>query len=94
MEKVAFTTLQRLMLVRVALTEADGDWYRARSSGERVTLASLHTRGLLLRRAWRGTEGDRSAAHEYRLHELLRRELLPLARERLQRQRDSQLRTP
>lgn len=31
MEKVAFTTLQRLMLVRVALTEADGATGTARA---------------------------------------------------------------
>lgn len=40
-------------------------WYRASGNGERVTLASLHRKGLLRRRAWRGTEGDVDAAHEY-----------------------------
>ena len=39
---------------------------RARSAGERVTLASLHRRGFAERRAWRGTEGQADAAHEYR----------------------------
>ncbi len=41
-------------------------WFRARSSGERVTLASLWRHGLLERRAWRGVEGEPDAAHEYR----------------------------
>lgn len=49
--------------------------YRAESSGERVTLASLYRAGVLARRAWRGNEGEPDAAHEYRpsnnvLHEL------------------------
>lgn len=42
-------------------------WHRARSSGERVTLASLWRKGILDRRAWRGVEGAADAAHEYRL---------------------------
>ncbi len=40
-------------------------WYRARSNGERVTLASLWRAGVLDRRAWRGA--GVSAAHEYRV---------------------------
>ncbi len=39
---------------------------RARSAGERVTLASLYRRGIAERRAWRGAEGSADAAHEYR----------------------------
>ena len=80
------TALQRQTLAAVACCQARGDWYRAESSGERVTLASLHSRGLLIRRAWRGIEGGRDAAHEYRLHERLH-ELLPLARQRMERDR-------
>lgn len=45
-----------------------GQWYRAASSGERVTLASLYRHGALQRRAWRGNEGEADAAHEYRIH--------------------------
>ncbi len=87
MKTTTISELQRQTLARVAMAHAGAGWYRANSSGERVTLASLHTRGLLIRRAWRGVEGDRDAAHEYRLHALLR-ELLPVARAKLQRDRD------
>ncbi len=63
-------------------------WRRARDHGERVTLASLRSRGILERRAWRGKEGDPNAAYEYRLVNRIRaavgrrraaaaRELLP-----------------
>lgn len=60
------TRLQIHALMRgIAAAEKD-TWIRALSSGDRVTLASLHTRGLLERRAWRGAEGEANAAHEYR----------------------------
>lgn len=36
-------------------------------SGERVTLAALHRKGLLVRQAHRGLVGDADAAYEYRL---------------------------
>lgn len=49
---------------QVALA-ADGDWRRARASGERVTLASPYRKGLLERRAWYGG-GGANAAYEYR----------------------------
>lgn len=42
-------------------------WFRARSSGERVTLASLYRARLLERRAWRGVDGAADAAYEYHL---------------------------
>lgn len=45
-------------------------WYRAASSGERVTLASLYYRQLLVRRVWR--ESKTSPAHEYQAHEKLK----------------------
>lgn len=40
-------------------------WYRARTSGERVTLASLWRAGALDRRPHRGREGEPNAAYEY-----------------------------
>jgi hypothetical protein len=62
------TKLQRSVLHVVAVHTLRGEWYRAVTSGERVTLASLFRCGVLERRAWRGVEGERDAAHEYRLH--------------------------
>ena len=60
------TPLMRQVLAKVIVTHRRaGTMYRAAGSGERVTLASLHTHGLLVRRTWRGKEGDRDAAHEY-----------------------------
>ena len=61
------TKLQRHVLGVVSAHHLRGLWYRAARSGERVTLASLHRAGVLKRRAWRGKEGERDAAHEYRL---------------------------
>lgn len=43
-----------------------GGWIRSLDHGQRVTLASLHYRGLLERRAW-DKAGTTSPAHEYRL---------------------------
>lgn len=63
------TSLQKQVLATVIRTTHAGQWYRAASSGERVTLASLYYRGLIIRRAWRGVEGQRDAAHEYRTTE-------------------------
>ena len=71
------TTLQKQVLARVVLATIADRWYRATSSGERVTLASLHTHRLCIRRAWRGVEGERDAAHEYRATE----QVLDMARE-------------
>jgi hypothetical protein len=63
------TEAQRALLRKVVSRHrspfARDQWYRAESHGERVTRASLHTRGLLVRRAWRGVEGEADAAHEY-----------------------------
>lgn len=61
--KDSLTDLQKETLVRVLACEG---WYRASSSGERVTLASLYRKGILQRRARRGAEGDANAAYEYR----------------------------
>lgn len=68
MSKPVLTPRQREVLVYVLLATIEpGAWYRASSSGERVTLASLHYRGILDRRARRGVEGDANAAYEYRV---------------------------
>ncbi len=57
--------LTRLIL-RISLDSPDR-WYRAKDHGERVTLPSLRRLGILVRRAWRGRDGDASAAYEYRI---------------------------
>jgi hypothetical protein len=59
------TDNQKIVLVLVHRVTVRGGWYRATTSGERVTLASLHSHGLLVRRARRGHEGDANAAYEY-----------------------------
>lgn len=61
------TKLQRYVLGIVAAHHLRGSWYRAASSGQRVTLASLYRAEALTRRAWRGVEGEPDAAYEYRL---------------------------
>jgi hypothetical protein len=61
------TKIQRHVLKIVAWHHLRNLWYRAATSGERVTLASLYRAGALTRRAWRGNEGEADAAHEYRL---------------------------
>ena len=80
------TKLQRITMLSVlrATATEDDAWYRAGAdeahgspAGERVTLASLHRAHLLTRRAWRGVEGQPSAAYEYRATE----QLIELARE-------------
>lgn len=57
--------LQKTVLVAVCRVHLQGAWYRAASSGERVTLSSLHRQGLLVRHAWRGREGHPDCAYEY-----------------------------
>lgn len=59
------TRLQILAIARAVTLTQRGEWLRASGSGDRVTLASLHTRGLFTRRARRGVEGHPSAAYEY-----------------------------
>jgi hypothetical protein len=61
------TKLQRYVFGVVSAHHLRDLWYRAASSGERVTLASLYRAGALTRRAWRGNEGEADAAYEYRL---------------------------
>lgn len=60
------TAAQRRLLVHLHRQPAD-TWYRAAHHGERVTLASLHTRGLADRQPWRGDGISRDSAFEYRL---------------------------
>lgn len=59
------TRRQLEVLCSVTADNMSGRWYRARSNGERVTLASLWRSGALERRARRGKEGEPDAAHEY-----------------------------
>lgn len=78
------TSCQIEVLQVVWLSSGSSFWYRARSSGERVTLASLFRKGLLKRRAWRGQEGDADAAHEYQTTELGKRLCVAAGRMALQ----------
>ncbi len=61
------TPLMCEVLLKVRDASREKRWWRAEGQGQRVTLASLHSHGLLERRAWRGKEGERDAAHEYRV---------------------------
>lgn len=61
------TDLQKESLKRLGALPDDG-WHRATYAGERVTLASLHTRGLAKRQAWRKSTAP---AYEYRLSDAL-----------------------
>jgi hypothetical protein len=68
---VKLSDLQRQTLVRVIRATARGQWCRALGSGERVTLASLHAKGLLVRQVWKESKSAAarghysSPAHEY-----------------------------
>lgn len=62
------THQQKFTLAKVVKAHLKGQRYRAADSGERVTLASLYRQVLLVRWAWRGQEGEPSAAYEYALH--------------------------
>lgn len=75
MAKSDLTDLQKEVFKTVARATANGGWYRAAHPGQRVTLVSLHRRGLLNRRAWRGKEGSADAAHEYQPSKLVRIEM-------------------
>lgn len=74
MSNARLTELQRKVLARCLHAADTGTWYRAASSGERVTLASLCRIGLAERRVWRGREGEPDAAHEYRASKVVREE--------------------
>jgi hypothetical protein len=58
---------QRGTLAAVHRAHENGQWFRARSGGERVTLASLYRYGLLTRRVWRAGKQEADNAHEYKL---------------------------
>jgi len=79
------STKQRDTLMSVALVDRRHGWYRAASSGERVTLASLYTRNLLVRRAWRVGKSNADNAYEYRLTDVVREELERTIREIVER---------
>jgi hypothetical protein len=66
MKRAALTELQRAAMRRAVEAARAGGWIIASGSGDRVTLASLFRRGLLMRRARRGVEGEPDAAYEYR----------------------------
>lgn len=72
---MSLTTTQRRCLVRVFQATRGGGWYRGgrtveqTSGGERVTLSSLHSKGLLDRRL---CEDDRHA-YEYKASATLMR---------------------
>ncbi len=69
------TDLQKAALRRVRSHELAGGadaWFRSETAGDRVTLASLDSRGLLRRRPWRGDGISRDSAFEYRLADELR----------------------
>lgn len=59
---VAYESLRHVLREHSA-----GRWARARRKGERPSLAALHARGLVVRQAWRGVEGEADAAYEYKL---------------------------
>lgn len=61
------TELQRKVACKVGAATVRDEWYRAESSGERITLASLLRAGVVVRRVWRGRTRDTNAAHEYQL---------------------------
>lgn len=61
------TDRQVLVLENVLYATRRGRWYRAAGQGERVTLAFLYRRGVLVRRVHRGQEGGANAAHEYQV---------------------------
>ncbi len=63
------SAIQRATLACTIRETIAGRWYRATTSGERVTLASLYYNGLLDRRAWRGIAGHANAAYEYQATE-------------------------
>jgi hypothetical protein len=67
MAKPLLTPAQKATVRRLIGPTAANDWSRALSAGERVTLASLYSRGFAVRRPWRGREGEPDSAYEYKL---------------------------
>lgn len=66
------TPRMREVLARVVRSHRGGRWFRAEHRGQRVTLAYLYKHGAIVRRAWRGVEGDPDAAHEYACGDVMR----------------------
>lgn len=65
--KAKLSPVQRSVLAAVHRAHENGQWFRARTSGERVTLASLYRHGLLTRYAWRTGKSSADDAYEYKL---------------------------
>lgn len=65
MRSTKLSDLQKASLYECLKVGTTG-WHRSRTSGERVTLASLYRLGLVERRAWDGVDGEPNAAYEYR----------------------------
>lgn len=66
------TAQQKTVLGKVCQADLRGERYRAVDHGERVTLASLYYRSLLVRWPWRGEEGKANSAYEYAPHPKVR----------------------
>ena len=67
--------IQTAVMLGVLAAFMRGQTYRAKTQGERVTLASLYRAGFLDRRPWRGRAGSPDAAYEYSPSEDARAEL-------------------
>jgi hypothetical protein len=63
--KFTLSQIQKDVFLKVVRKTVAKGWYRAETSGERVTLVSLQRYGLLIRRVWRGNEGEANTAREY-----------------------------
>lgn len=59
------TNNMAVMLIGVNIINAGGNWFRAKSNGQRVTLAALYRAGYLIRRVWRKGRNPADNAHEY-----------------------------
>lgn len=80
--KRVLSALQRASLAACIRAARGGQWHRAESSGERVTLASLFTKGLVERRTWRGLDDEPNAAHEYRASAVVMTEVASILTEK------------
>lgn len=75
------TGLQKISITLVLKATVQDRWHRAgddpahgSAAGERVTLASLFQKGLVIRRPWRGVDGEPNASYEYRASDDLMKE--------------------
>lgn len=71
------TAKQAAVLIAVTLSNVEGKWYRARTAGERVSLAYLVDSRRLVRRPWRGDGKNRSSAFEYARPTYVARKVVP-----------------